>query len=241
MARENGQGPGGPAPKWVSPDGGSYIGAPGWAAGMPLRSEATTGVPLPADVTDAEPPPRRRRLVPLTAAVVTVVAAVAVTAIVLGKTSAHKPVATRAPTHAAARTPVGRDLTIDQLRTGDCLQGPPAVNTARLWPDIATAVPCSAIHIAEVYFFSDNYWPRSMAFPGHAKMAHLARAKCRKAFSAYNGVPPAGSVYNFRYISPWTRALWDSGGRLLLCTAYVWTNQFPSGEPLYGSMKGIGG
>lgn len=241
MARENGPEPGGSATKQVPPDRGFYIGAPGRAAGTALPSEATGGFPLPADVRDAEPSPWRRRIILLIVAAVSLVAAVAVTAIVLGKTAAHKPAATQASKPAAGRTPAARELTIGQLRAGDCLQGPPDINTARSWPDIATAVPCPDKHLAEVYFFSANYWPAAMAFPGHATIAHQARTECRKAFSAYDGVPPVGSLYSFRDISPWNRADWESGGRLLLCTAYVWTNQHPSGEPLYGSMKGIDG
>jgi hypothetical protein len=212
--------------------------APAWAVGTPLAPEATGGFPLPADVTGGEPSPRRRRIVPLTAAAVTLVAAMAVTAIVLGKTSAHTPAATQAPTPAAARTPVTRELTIGQLRAGDCLQGPPDINTARSWPEIATAVPCSDKHLSEVYFFSADYWPAAMAFPGHATIAHQARMECRKVFQAYDGAPLPASELSFHYTSPWNRADWDSGGRLLLCTAYVWDSQYPQGVPLYSSIKG---
>jgi uncharacterized protein DUF2510/putative regulator of septum formation len=210
------------------------IGAPAGAAGTPLPLEATSGFPLPSDVTGAEPAPRRRRIIPLTAAALTLVAAVGLITIVLGRTSADKPAATQAPTPAAARTSAAeRALTIDQLRAGDCLQGPPDINTANSWPDIATAVPCRDRHLAEVYF-SANYWPAAMAFPGHATIAHQARTECRKAFQAYNGVPPEASVYSFRWIYPWGRADWDSGDGGLLCTAYVWASQYPSGEPLNG-------
>ena len=201
------------------------IGAPAGAAGMPLPPEATGGFPLPADLTGAEPSPRRRRLVPLTVAAVTVVAAVAVTAIVVGKTSAHKP---------------ARELTIGQLRAGDCLQGPPDINTASSWPDIVTAVPCHDRHLAEVYF-SANYWPTAMAFPGEATIAPQARTECGKAFQAYNGLPAVVSMYSFNPYFPQNRADWDSGDRQLLCTAYLLTNQYPTGEPLNGSMKGIDG
>src|SRR5215472_562208 len=108
------------------------IGAPPWAAGTPLPSEMIGGFPLPADVTGAEPSPRHRRFFPLIAAAVALVAAVTVTAIVLGKTSAHNPTAARAPTPAAARTSEPqRPLTIGLLQAGDCLLGPPDINTAR--------------------------------------------------------------------------------------------------------------
>lgn len=262
MASENGPGPGGSAAKRVSPDRGFYtdpgtdtpaglgdagsgppmtasdIGAPAWTPSMLLPPEVPGGFPLPADITGAEPSPRRRRLVPLTAAAITLVAALAVTAVVLGNTSAHKPAATHAPTPTAARKPVVRELTIGQLRAGDCLQGPPDVNTANPWPDVVTAVPCPAKHLAEVYFFSANYWPAKMAFPGNTKIAHKVKSECHKAFRAYDGIPYSGSRYSYSYLSPWGRVDWDSGDRLMACTAYLWTGAYPRGEVMYGSIKG---
>jgi hypothetical protein len=201
------------------------IGGPAWAAGTPLPSEVPGSFPLPAELTGAETSPRRRRLVLLTAAAVTVVAAVAVTAIVVGKTSAHKP---------------ARELTIGQLRAGDCLQGPPDINTAISWPYIVTAVPCRDRHLAEVYF-SANYWPTAMAFPGEGTIAPQARTACGKAFQAYDGVPPGVSVYSFNPHFPQNREDWNSGDRRLLCTAYVLASEYPTGEPLNGSMKGVDG
>lgn len=223
------------------------IGAPPWT-GTPLPAEMTGGFPLPADVTGAEPSPRHRRTAILTAVAFSLVAAVAVTALVLGKASAHNPTATPAPTPAARTSspermpaPAPQPLLIDQLQPGDCLQGPPDVNTAKWWPYVVTAVPCTEKHLAEVYFSSANYWPGTMAFPGHARIAHQAKTECRKEFRAYNGVPSSASVYSFRDLFPWDRVNWSFGDRGLLCTAYVRAAQYPRGQPLYGSMKGIDG
>jgi hypothetical protein len=203
----------------------------------PVPPEVTGDFPLPADVTDAGPPPRRRRIVPSIAAGASVVAAVAATVIVLDTSSAHKPAATqaRAPTQPPA--PAVQRLLIDQLRPGDCLQGPPDVNTTRWWPYVVTAVPCIEPHIAEVYFFSAHYWPMNMAFPGHAKLAHQASAECRKTFQTYDGIPLSGSQLTFVDISPWNRGNWSSGDRLLLCSAYHWTPWYPRGQPMYWSIK----
>jgi putative regulator of septum formation len=221
------------------------IGASPWAVGTPLPSEMTGGFPLPADVTGAEPSPRHRGAAVLTIVAVSVVAAVAATAIVLGKTSAHKPIATQAPTRKSAPggapVPVAQPLLIDQLQSGDCLQGPPDVNTAKWWPYVVVAVPCSEKHLAEVYFFSANYWPAAMAFPGHATIIHQAKTECRKAFQAYDGGPSAASQYFFRDISPWDRVNWSSGDRLLLCTAYARGSHYRRGVPLYTSIGGSNG
>ena len=218
----------------------SGIPAPAWAAGTPLPSEVTGGFPLPADVRGAEPSPRRRRIIPLTVAGVSIVAAVAAAVTVLGSSSAHKPAATpskAARTSTPGRAPAAQELAIGQLRAGDCLQGPPDINTTTWWPDVVTAVPCTQKHLAEVYF-SANYWPWSRAFPGNATIVHQAKTECRKAFQAYDGAPLQASEYSFRYISPWGRADCGSGDRLLVCTAYVWDSQWPRGVPLYASIKG---
>ena len=225
----------GDADSWPQMTAGDF-GTPPWAAGTPLPPEMTGGVPLPADLTGAEPSPRHRRTAILVAVAATVVAAVAVTAIVLGKTSAHKPTAAPAAarTSAPEQAPAAQGLTIDQLRAGDCLQGPPDINSASNWPEFVTAVPCHQVHIAEVIFLTVSYWPTAMAFPGHATIAHQARTGCRKAFHAYDGAPPSASIYSFNDYSPWNRALWDSGDRLLLCTAYV----YASDDMAIGSIKG---
>jgi hypothetical protein len=255
-AQAAGRAPGGPPTPTGPRDAGSGpqltvgdTGAPSWAAGTPLPAEMTGGFPLPADVRSAEPSPRHCRTAVLAAAAVSVVAAAAVTAIVLGKTSAHNPAVTPAPTPAMARksapermpAPAAQPLLIGQLQPGDCLQGPPDINTARWWPYVVMAVPCTEKHIAEVYFSSANYWPGAMAFPGHASIAYRAKTECSKEFRAYNGVPSSASVYSFRDIFPWDRVNWSFGDRGLLCTAYVRATQYPRGQPLYGSMKGIDG
>lgn len=217
------------------------VGTPVWAVGTPLPPEVTGDVPLPADVIGAGPAPRRRRIVPLMAAGISVVAAISATVIVLGSSSSHKPEATQArkPTQAGTPTwaPAVQRLLIDQLRPGDCLQGPPDVNTARWWPYVVTAIPCSEGHIAEVYFFSANYWPKDMAYPGHAKLVRQASAECRKTFQAYDGVPLSGSQLSFADMTPRNRGNWIAGDRLLLCTTYLWTPWYHRGQPMYDSIK----
>jgi hypothetical protein len=160
--------------------------------------------------------------------------------VALGIASANKPVAARTrwrtPT-SAAHAPAAQELTVDQLRAGACLQGPPDINTTTVRPDVVTVVPCVDEHLAEAYFVSANYWPETMAFPGNATIIHQADAECRKAFRAYDGIPWSQSQYGYSYWYPLGAADWDSGDRLLFCTAYYWSSSFPRGELLYGSIK----
>ena len=78
--------------------------------------------------------------------------------------------------------------------------------------------------------------PAAMAFPGNVKKAHKVEAECHRAFRAYDGIPYSGSRYSFSYLSPWGRTDWDSGDRLVVCSAYLWTGAYS--ELMYGSIKG---
>ena len=142
-----------------------------------------------------------------------------------------------APAAAPTPTPTVEPLTVDQLRAGDCLQGPPDLNTASTWPDVVAAVPCAKRHIAEV-FYSANYWPDTMAFPRNSVIFSQSKKECLKAFRTYDGGPYSTSQYSYEYLSPQGQQDWDSGDRQLVCVAYLWTSGHPRGEPMYGSIKG---
>ena len=94
-----------------------------------------------------------------------------------------------------------------------------------------TVVPCSHPHTGEV-FFSGDIWPQSLTYPGDNKVNNQAVARCDRAFTAYDRIPPDQSAYNYAYVSP-DSASWASGDRLLQCIAYQ-----PSGAPLHSSIKG---
>jgi len=142
-----------------------------------------------------------------------------------------------APTSAASPTPTVEPLTADQLRPGDCLQGPADLNTASTWPDVVPAVPCAKRHIAEV-FYSANYWPDAKAFPRNSVIFSQAKKECLRAFRTYDGGPYSASQYSYEYLAPRGRQDWDSGDRLLICVAYFWTKHVPRGKPLFESIKG---
>jgi Domain of unknown function (DUF4328)/Septum formation len=140
----------------------------------------------------------------------------------------------------AAPTPGTQELTAEQLRPGDCLQGPPDINASKVWPDVVRAVPCNKWHLAEV-FYSANYWPDAMAFPGDAVVTHQGRKECVKAFRAYDGAAYSASKYTYEYITPGGRQDWNAGDRQLLCAAFFWPNpQSPRGRKMFGSIKGTG-
>jgi hypothetical protein len=179
-------------------------------------------------------------------ALAVVVAAALAAAAIYGQSIRTSSAAPRTPaptagrTSAAAHTPASQELTTEQLRPGDCLQGPPDINSSKVWPDVVRAVPCSKWHLAEV-FYSANYWPEAMAFPGNTVMNRQGRKECLKSFRAYDGISYSASQYNYEYLTPGGRQDWNSGDRQLLCAAYLWPDgQSPRGQKIFGSIKGAG-
>jgi hypothetical protein len=71
-----------------------------------------------------------------------------------------------------------------------------------------------------------------LAYPGDNKVNSQAHARCDRAFTAYDGIPPDQSAYNYVYLPP-DSSSWASGDRSVQCIAYE-----PSGAPLYSSIKG---
>jgi hypothetical protein len=170
----------------------------------------------------------------LSALTVVVVAAV-VAATIYGQSIRTTPVA--AHTSSAAPASAIQRVASDQLRAGDCIQGPADINTASAWPDVISLVPCTQKHLAEV-FYSANYWPAAMAFPGNSVINKQADAKCHRAFSAYDGSLYSESQYSYYGGDPHGRQDWNSGDRLLTCIAFLYRHGSPRGKPLYASIRG---
>jgi len=165
-----------------------------------------------------------------------VVIAAALTAVAIyGQSITTTPVAAHRPSVAPA--PAVQQVASDQLRAGDCIQGPANINTAGIWPDLVSLVPCTQKHLAEV-FYSANYWPAAKAFPGNAAINKQSDARCLKAFSAYDGSVYQESRYAYYYVDPNGRQDWDSGDRLLTCVVFLYRHGAPRGKPMYASIRG---
>jgi hypothetical protein len=129
-------------------------------------------------------------------------------------------------------------LTLSQLRVGDCLTGANLqLNTAKPWPSLAKAVPCSQRHTAEVFLADNGFWPASLAFPGSATIVKVADAACNSAFRSYVGIAYDKSIYTWTNIFP-DAATWPGGDRGLHCVAYHATKHDQAGAYLTGSIKG---
>jgi DivIVA domain-containing protein len=127
-------------------------------------------------------------------------------------------------------------LSLGQLRPGDCLTGSNlGLGTGSDWPWV-TAVPCTSQHLGEV-FFAGNAWPQSMAYPGDSKVGNQADARCNAEFVKY-GTANSVSAFTYTPIIPGPADDWASGDRWLVCVAYESTSQYPGGAPVAYSIKG---
>ena len=104
-----------------------------------------------------------------------------------------------------------RQLASDQLKPGDCLQGPGLnLGTTNPLPDY-NVVPCTQQHTAEV-FFADNAWPSALAYLGDNKLDSRADARCSTAFRTYDGIDNSQSAVNYDYSYP-ADITWANGNR----------------------------
>jgi hypothetical protein len=133
---------------------------------------------------------------------------------------------------AAAPAPPTSQLTVDQLRPGNCLTGSNlGLGTGSPWPDLVAAVPCTHRHLAEV-FFAGNAWPQSLTtYPGDNAINNQAYNSCFTKFTGYDGIAQPASNFSIDEIAPSGGSDWASGDRLLVCLAY-------EGIPVNYSIKG---
>jgi DivIVA domain-containing protein len=118
--------------------------------------------------------------------------------------------------YSASSVPPTDQLTVYQLRTGDCLRDSGLVNFNQ-GNGLFTAARCTARHTSEV-FFAGNAWPRSLAYPGDQAIHHDGYVRCDAAFSAYDGIGSSSSAFTVVSSTP-DRNTWSAGDRWLVCFA----------------------
>jgi hypothetical protein len=230
--------------------------AQGWSGGQQAGgppAQGTSGVPgewyTPGGPAGPGPRAPRRRpkwLIPVGAAAAVVVIAVSLV-LALGGGSANKNNAgsgsssAPAQTHSASpsATPTVGELSTAQLQVGDCLTGANLQlnNASAPWPKLATAVPCTEAHTAEVFYANNNYWAAKGGYPGTTTISKEASAACNTAFESYVGIAYSKSLYTRIPIVP-DASTWPGGDRGLHCVLYYATNQQPAGATLHNTLKG---
>jgi hypothetical protein len=152
--------------------------------------------------------------------------------------SPARPVSSPSSPRPVASPPSRLQLSVDQLKAGDCLTGSDlGLGTDNPWPDSVTAVPCTQQHIAEVFFAGDA-WPESRAYPGDNAINNQAADRCNAAFAAYDGATSDNSAFSYDFVDPYGGDDWAAGDRWLVCVAYSPTAQDPGGAPVDYSIKG---
>jgi hypothetical protein len=162
------------------------------------------------------------------ALVVAGMAAAGVVAVILG-------IGLAAQSSSPARRPTAwtRQLTVDQLRPGDCLTGSDlGLGTGSAWPYTVTAVPYIQRHLAEITF-AGNLWPAALATcPGDGAVNNMVDDRCQSALYAYAGqAQQAQPALTYDSVAPSGGVDWSSGDRKVVCMAYE------PGIPLQRSVK----
>jgi Protein kinase domain/Septum formation len=239
-----------------APQGGSWWSGqqPGGTPQTPLPEQGAPGGPaMPGSGQWYGPPagpvkPKRPRwLLPAGGAAVILVVVV-VLVLALGSGGSHNngasqsPPATPTRTHNASPTPSATpttgNLTLAQLRVGDCLTGTNLdLNLNTPWPKLSRAVPCSQGHTAEVFLANSSFFPKGGSYPGDATIKKDATAGCNSAFQSYVGIAYQKSQYTWTDIVP-DASTWPGGDRALHCVVYYATSSQPAGVTLHGSLKG---
>ena len=203
--------------------------------------------PADGDGRGAQPvrAPRRPRLVAL-AGISILAAGGIITAVILASSPSQGP--SQGPTASiftpsittspSSHTPTRKQLTLGQLRVGDCLTGANLkLNTRDPWPKLADVVPCSQGHTAEVFYANNYFWAKGSSYPGDTNIKNAATAGCDNAFQSYDGIVYAKSFYTWTNVTP-DAATWSGGDRGLHCAAYIAIPNDPVGAITTGSFKG---
>ena len=152
--------------------------------------------------------------------------------------SATTPAQSHSASPSVQPTPTVGPLKLGQFQAGDCLTGANLqLNKNTPWPALSTAVPCSQGHTAEVFYVSDSFWAKDIAYPGDDGIKEAARTGCNTAFQSYVGIDYSRSIYTWTFIVPDAKT-WPRADRSLYCIAYYPSNPQPAGQIMHGSIKG---
>jgi hypothetical protein len=125
------------------------------------------------------------------------------------------------------------DVSVYDLRPGDCFDGGPRPQPGERIVNVVTGVPCDQSHDNEVFAVFDHPSPDDALFPGEKEMTKVAEDGCVERFPGYVGRPYADSDLQVAVIAPGAQS-WDGGDRAIVCIAYR------EGKRLKGSQKADG-
>ncbi|MGH8993432.1 MAG: septum formation family protein [Acidimicrobiia bacterium] len=115
------------------------------------------------------------------------------------------------------------DLSVYELRTGDCFNGGQRVAEEvgkERTVDQVTAVPCGQAHDNEVFAVFDHPAAKDADFPGEEAVNQVAQDGCLERFEAYVGRPYAGSDLQVAVIAPAEKSWTEEDDRAIVCIVY---------------------
>lgn len=115
------------------------------------------------------------------------------------------------------------DLSVYELRTGDCFNGGERVaeETGReRTVNQVTAVPCDQAHDNEVFAVFDHPAAKDAPFPGEEAVNKVAQDGCLGRFEAYVGRTYDGSDLKVAVIAPGEKSWKEEDDRTIACVLY---------------------
>ncbi len=128
------------------------------------------------------------------------------------------------------------EVSVDDLRPGDCFDGSPRAPEGGKQKDrnvlVVAGLPCSKSHDKEVFAVFEHPAQPGVLFPGDG-MTKVAQDGCAERFAGYVGRAFEDSKLQVSVIAPGPE-LWDTNERTIVCT-------IQDDKPLKGSQKAGGG
>jgi hypothetical protein len=123
----------------------------------------------------------------------------------------------------AGKVRASGDLSVYELRTGDCFNGGERVaeetGQERTVEEV-TAVPCDQAHDNEVFAVIDHPAKPDAPFPGEEAVNKVAQDGCLERFEPYVGRPYDGSDLQVAVIAPGEESWKKEGDRAIACILY---------------------
>ncbi len=115
------------------------------------------------------------------------------------------------------------DLSVYELRTGDCFNGGERVaeeTGQERTVETVTAVPCAQAHDNEVFAVFKHPAKAAAPFPGEEAVNKIAQDGCLERFEPYVGRPYDGSDLQVAVIAPGEESWKEEDDRAIACIVY---------------------
>ena len=123
----------------------------------------------------------------------------------------------------AGKVQTAGDMSVYQLRAGDCFNGGERVaeeTGQERTVKRVTAVPCDQAHDNEVFAVFEHPAAAEARFPGEEAVNQVAQDGCLERFQPYVGQPYDGSELKVAVIAPGEQSWQEEDDRVIACILY---------------------